>query len=226
MSSYNRQKTQDELSREPTPFFDRSAHKRQSREQTPATIYENALQPVHPIPLPGPDPEEVQNILYPKHDAPTSSNDPDDVFDFEPAEIQKFEPQTSFPDYWDLPDQQSFEPWRAKIIKKRKKTTRIGRSMYHALDKHKQFGLIDTGFTDQQGYQNIILHTPKTSKGMPVLFEGKTLEISSCLVSDVQGTIRIGFVTPHKYFRPGNKITSSIIGVSKQEWDKFVDLSQ
>jgi hypothetical protein len=236
------QKTQDELSRESTPFIYRSSGKRsrqptpfvdrssrdQSRQPTPF-IYRYPQSSVIPGLLPAPDPPEVQDILYPNHDAPEASVGPDDIFDADVADMHKLEPQTSDwdpPDYWDLPDQQPVQKSVTKLFRKRKQTTRIGRSMYHAIDKRKRFGLIDTGYTDPQGYQVLILHTPKSSPGMPDIYEGQTYQVESCLVSDTQGTIRIGYVTPHKYFRPGVKVTSCVVGVSKREWDSFVDLSK
>lgn len=105
-------------------------------------------------------------------------------------------------------------------------THRLGRSLYHALEIHGNYGLIDTGIMDDQGYRVLTVHVPKTSRGYFLdLCPGEIIHVNSVMFPNVTGRLQIGYVTPYKYIRPGNAITHCTIGVPPSQWTKFVDLS-
>lgn len=172
----------------------------------------------------------VEEILYPqtvpdKPELPTLLLAPEEeeaslllkeIDTQEPTLVVNSEPEDSEPSPY---------TYQKNIVIKRQ--PRLGRNAYHAIETHGCFGIVDSGFTDAHGYQVLVIHVPRTSRGYVLDFApGEIIHINSCIFPNLHGVIEVGYVTPYKYIRPGNSINTCCIGVPKHQWEMFVDYSQ
>ena len=103
-----------------------------------------------------------------------------------------------------------------------RKPRKPSRAQYDAMETHGCFGLVDTHETTA-GYRGLIAHLPKNSRTYTLdMRVGDTLQCNAVVRgSAVGGSLTVGFVTPHRYYRPGMRVTTCVIGVPEEEWTPF-----
>lgn len=99
---------------------------------------------------------------------------------------------------------------------------RKSRSQYDAMETHGSFGLIDT-HQSTGGYRALVAHIPKSSRAYSFdMRVGDTIHCNAVVQgAAVGGRLTVGFVTPHKYYRPGARVTECLVGVPEDEWSVF-----
>ena len=99
---------------------------------------------------------------------------------------------------------------------------RASRSTYDAMETHGSFGLLDTHRTTG-GYRALVAHIPRSSRTYTFdMRVGDTVHCNAVVGGvAVGGRLTVGFITPHKYYRPGVRVTECVIGVPEDEWVVF-----
>jgi len=100
---------------------------------------------------------------------------------------------------------------------------RIQAKNYSAMEKHKKCGIIDTG-PASTGIRGLILHMSKGKNTSNFLQELKIGDILHAYrISDKEPlTLRLRFITPSRYYSPGTKITTLMVGVDERDWSKSI----
>ena len=95
---------------------------------------------------------------------------------------------------------------------------------YSAVETTKgSYGLIDRG-VQEVGLQTLIMHTPRGKRkadgrqDSEEVRPGSILRVSSTRKGGRDGSLRVRFVTPARYYTPGSKVTTMCIGVDLSDW--------
>ena len=107
---------------------------------------------------------------------------------------------------------------------------RITRSMY-SVQTHGAFGLVDTGEL-AQGHAIVLLHVPSARTGadhhsyysLDYIRRGDVIHVNRVGNNGAAAgaALSVGFVTRHKYYRPGARVATCLIGVPVTQWRAFV----
>jgi hypothetical protein len=106
-----------------------------------------------------------------------------------------------------------------------KRTLALRKTNYAALDADGTFGVIDTG-ESQDGWRVVIIHhLPRSALSRTprnYIREGEVIQLKSVRKSFLYAHIDVGFITPHRYYRPGNQISCYRIGVRESQWLELI----
>lgn len=104
----------------------------------------------------------------------------------------------------------------------RERAPRMGRAVYSAWETHGSFGLIDAGET-RQGCRLVTLHVPQFSHGYTLDFvPGDEIHATSIGGKTRAVRLDVHFVTRSKYYPPGTRVTSCVVGVPEDQWARLV----
>ena len=96
------------------------------------------------------------------------------------------------------------------------------RASYDALESHGHFELTDTGELTG-GSRAIALHLPRRSRGF--VLDPRVGDVICANAARgpraVGGCLDVQFVTRDKYFAPGRRITSCLVGVPDEQWRRL-----
>jgi hypothetical protein len=96
------------------------------------------------------------------------------------------------------------------------------RASYDALESHGRFELTDTGELTG-GSRAIALHLPRRSRGF--VLDPRVGDVICANAARgtraVGGWLDVQFVTRDKYFPPGRRITSCLVGVPDEQWRRL-----
>ena len=107
-----------------------------------------------------------------------------------------------------------------------RKVRRLGRSLYHAIQTHGHFGLVDAGEPPSGNVSKVIVHVPKRSRGYVLdIRVGDVIDANSTRREGGKGRLNVVYVTRYKYEPPGHAVTSCVIGVPSYQWDPFIATS-
>ena len=96
--------------------------------------------------------------------------------------------------------------------------SRMGRAVYSAWETHGNFGLIDAG-ESKGGCRLVTLHVPKFSHGYTLdLQAGDEIHATSIGGPTRAGRLDVHFVTRNKYYAPGSRVTSCLVGIPEDQW--------
>lgn len=99
--------------------------------------------------------------------------------------------------------------------------TRVGRSQYIATAHNKQTGIIDKNQTIN-GHSILLLHVPKKYKTFMLdVHVGDILQAQGLHNTTNTCNLQVTFVARSKYFRPGERISSCVVGVDTEAWTSF-----
>lgn len=87
-----------------------------------------------------------------------------------------------------------------------------------------KYGIIDNGLA-QQGIHELIAHIPRLKREYEFdMRPGDTIQIRSIWSKSKKDTIpmRVIFTSPSRYYSPGTKVTSLLIGVLESDWQKVM----
>jgi hypothetical protein len=102
------------------------------------------------------------------------------------------------------------------------RTKRLGRSIYDAVQTHGHFGMVDSG-ESSDGVRRLIVHVPKMSRGYVLdIRPGEVIHANSGRGKPIAGRLDVQYVTRHQYFAPGRPVTSCVIGVPEEQWQRFL----
>ena len=186
--------------------------------------------------VPSDESMKIPPVEVPVEVLPFKTTVPVEVLPFEPRPARSTKhrkrPSNRRPDVATLPEDLQFdmdlptlepdEPqWAPRRLERQ--TRRLGRSIYDALQTHGQFGLVDGG-ESAQGIRKVILHVPKRSRGFVLdPRPGDVIHANSGRGKQVSGALTVSFVSRHKYVSPGHAVTSCVIGVPEEQWERFVE---
>ena len=110
------------------------------------------------------------------------------------------------------------EPAKAK---EKKPSNRIGRSMYIATANNGRFGIIDRNQATR-GLSELLVHEPRNPQKVNINFQlGETLILQGLGQASPSVPVRIQFVSASKYFSPGVRVSSCVIGIDQNDWENF-----
>ena len=108
-----------------------------------------------------------------------------------------------------------------KKTKEQKPSKRIGRSMYIATANNGRFGIIDRNQATR-GLSELLVHEPRNPQKVNINFRlGETLILQGLGQGSPSVPVRIQFVSASKYFSPGVRVSSCVIGVDQNDWENF-----
>jgi hypothetical protein len=108
-----------------------------------------------------------------------------------------------------------------KSAKEHKPSKRIGRSMYIATANNGRFGIIDRNQA-MRGLSELLVHEPRNPQKVNINFRlGETLILQGLGQGSPSVPVRIQFVSASKYFSPGVRVSSCVIGVDQNDWENF-----
>lgn len=103
----------------------------------------------------------------------------------------------------------------------KKKTKRIGRSMYVATANQGSLGIIDK-HQNISGHSMLLLHVPKKYNfNVLNMHVGDVLETQGLHNTAETYDLIVTFVGRSKYFAPGKRVSSCVVGVDAVAWDTF-----
>ena len=98
---------------------------------------------------------------------------------------------------------------------------RVTKRDYAAWDSLRSLGLVDQG-EDGWGARMLVLHTPRnrTNRELLDVTEGDFLHV----FSDAGGLhrLRVLFTGRHRYYAPGTKVSTLVVGVDNREWEALL----
>ena len=113
-------------------------------------------------------------------------------------------------------------------IRKQKSTrnpdsnVKICPSNYTAMEIHGFYGIIDDGPVGANTHM-LILHVPKWVKGYQLdIRDGDSLPVTH-IAGKTGGTLQVLETGRHKYYSPGQKVTTCTVVVPEEQWARFSD---
>ena len=108
---------------------------------------------------------------------------------------------------------------KAKSARDPESNVKICSSNYTAMEIHGFYGVIDDG-PAANGHM-LILHVPKWVRGYQLdVRDGDTLPLAH-VTGKTGGTVRVLEVGRHKYYSPGQKVTTCTVCVPAEHWERF-----
>lgn len=99
--------------------------------------------------------------------------------------------------------------------------TRVGRSQYVATSHNQKIGLIDKNQIIN-GHSILLLHVPKKYNNYILdVHVGDILQAQPLRLTTETFNLQVTFVGRSKYFRPGKRISSCMVGVETEAWTSF-----
>jgi hypothetical protein len=200
--------------------------RQQQWEYTPFGDQRKDREPPAPFRMPPePDKEPAWFRMPPEPDRVHAAEEPDrERATEEPAAAAAAqpEPEAAKPAYEDLEPYPTFaETSRARP---ERRSRRLGRSVYDAMQTHGHFGLVDGGETLAGGVRRVVLHVPKRSRGYALdVKPGEVIYANSARGTQARGRLDVLYVSRHKYVPPGHAVTSCVIGVPEDQWAQFLE---
>ena len=101
----------------------------------------------------------------------------------------------------------------------RKNQTRLVASNYKAMEIHGFYGLIDDGSTGAG--RMLIVHIPRHIRGHTLdIKDGDVIHAVHC-TGTAGGKLRVLSTGRHRYFGPGNKVSTCTVCVPEEDWAEF-----
>lgn len=96
---------------------------------------------------------------------------------------------------------------------------------YTAVDpSRKLYGLIDRGLSDT-GTRAVLLHVRNRQDPYPIFNKVRPGEVLPATKKSNRGGttyLRVRYITPFKYYQPGHKISTMLVGVDETDWQSLV----
>jgi hypothetical protein len=93
--------------------------------------------------------------------------------------------------------------------------------MYIATANNGRFGIIDRNQTTR-GLSELLVHEPRNPQKVNISFRlGETLILQGLGQGSPSVPVCIEFVSASKYFSPGARVSSCVIGIDQNDWENF-----
>ena len=195
----------------------------QQWEYTPFGDQKKEREPLAPFRMaPEPDKEPASFRASPRPDRESASFRASPRPDRERAAAAAEKPEAA---HYVYEDQEPY-PIFAETSRARpeRRSRRLGRSVYDAMQTHGHFGLVDGGETLAGGVRRVVLHVPKRSRGYALdVRPGEVIYANSARGTQARGRLDVLYVSRHKYVPPGHAVTSCVIGVPEEQWAQFLE---